>query len=94
MINIFQQIITILSSILFGCIFYLLVLLNKKILFKDNFIKRLIANILFIFDMVLAYFIIIKHVNNGVLTYYSYLLIILGILIQNYIITKIKTYKK
>lgn len=90
----FQQILTIIISILYGCIFYLLILLNKKILFDTNIIKRIISNTLFIIDMVLIYFILIKYINNGILTYYSYLLIILGVLIQNYIITKIKTYKK
>ena len=89
-----QQILTIIISIIYGCFFYLLVLLNKKILFDKNIVKRLITNILFIVDMVLIYFIIIKYVNNGVLTYYSYLLIILGVLIQNYIMNKLKTYKK
>lgn len=90
----FQQLLTILVSIIYGCLFYLLVLLNKKILFDKNIIKRIISNALFIIDMVLIYFIIIKHINNGILTYYSYLLIILGVLIQNYIMTKRKTYKK
>ena len=89
-----NQLLTIFSSIIYGCIFYLLVLANKKILFNDTILKRILSNTIFIIDMVLIYFIIMKYINDGIITYYSYLLILLGILIQRYIITKIKTYKK
>lgn len=89
-----EQLLTIISSIIFGCIFYILLLLNKKVLFRQSNIKKIISNILFIIDMTMIYFIIIKRINNGILTYYSYVFIILGIIIQKNIIKKIKTYKK
>ncbi len=89
-----QQVLTIIVSILYGSILYWLIKLNKRMLFNGSFIKKTIFSIIFIIDVVLIYFIIIKYINNGILTYYSYLLIILGLLIQNYIDNKIKTYKK
>lgn len=89
-----NQILTIIFSIIYGFFFYLLIYLNKKVLFNKSIIKRIISNLLFIIDMVLIYFIIIKIVNNGVLTYYSYIFIIIGMLIQKNIINKLKTYKK
>jgi hypothetical protein len=92
--TLFKQVLTIFSSILYGCIFYLLVLANKKVLFNKNIIKRILSNIIFIIDMVLIYFIIMRYINDGTMTHYSYLLILLGVLIQRYIIIKIKTYKK
>lgn len=89
-----QQLLTIFITILYGSILYWLIKLNKKMLFEGSFIKKTIFSIIFIIDIILIYFIIIKHINNGILTYYSYILIILGILIQNYIDNKRKTYKK
>ena len=81
-----QQLLTIFITILYGSVLYWLIKLNKKMLFDGSIVKKIIFSIIFVIDMVLIYFIIIKHINNGILTYYSYLLIILGILIQNYII--------
>ena len=89
-----KQVLTICSSIIYGNIFYLLLLTNKKMLFQENIFKKIISNIIFILDMVLIYFIIMRYINNGIITYYSYLLILLGILIPRYIINKMKTYKK
>lgn len=89
-----EQLLTIIYSIIYGCFFYILFLLNKKILLDKSIIKRLISNILFIIDMTLIYFIIIKKINSGVLSYYSFLFITIGIILQKYIIKKLKTYKK
>lgn len=89
-----QQILTIGSSIIYGFFFYLLIYLNRKVLFQGNYFKRIISNILFIIDMILIYFILLRYINDGILTYYSYIFIIIGIIFQKYIINKIKTYKK
>jgi hypothetical protein len=89
-----QQLLTVLVSLIYGSVLYWLIKINKKMLFNGSTLKKMIFSIIFIVDIVLIYFIIIKYINNGVLTYYSYLLIILGLLIQNYIDNKIKTYKK
>ena len=89
-----QQLLTIIVSIAFGMLFYILIKINKKILFESKIIIKIFSNILFILDMVLLYFLVIKYLNNGIVTYYSYLLIILGILIAENIINKNKTYKK
>lgn len=92
--HLYQQILTIVVSILYGACSYFLFLLNKKFLFSPNNFKNLLTNILFIIDLVLIYFIIIRYINNGILSYYSYLLIIFGILVSDYIMKKRKTYKK
>ncbi len=89
-----QQLLTVLVSLIYGSVLYWLIKINKKMLFNGTMLKKIIFSIIFIIDIVLIYFIIIKYINNGILTYYSYLLIILGLLIQNYIDNKIKTYKK
>jgi hypothetical protein len=89
-----QQLLTVLVSLIYGSVLYWLIKINKKMLFNGSTLKKMTFSIICIVDIVLIYFIIIKYINNGVLTYYSYLLIILGLLVQNYINNKIKTYKK
>jgi len=89
-----EQILTIIFSFIYGCIFYILLLLNKKILFSSSFIKNLISNFLFIIDLTLIYFIIIKYINNAIINLYSFIFIILGVVISNLVIKKLKTYKK
>ena len=89
-----KQILTIIISISFGSVFYILIKINKRILFETKILIRIISNFIFILDMTLIYFLIMKYINNGVVTYYSYLLIILGILLTETLLTKIKTYKK
>jgi len=89
-----EQLLTIIFSIIYGMFFYLLIYLNKKMLFNKNIIKRFIFSLFFIIDMTLIYFILIKNINGGILTYYSYICILIGISVQKKIIKKIKTYKK
>lgn len=89
-----QQIYTLLFSTIFGGIFYMLILLNKDILFNQKIIKKIISNLLFIIDMTLIYFIILRYINNGIITYYSYIFIFLGCLGTKILINKLKTYKK
>ena len=89
-----KQLLTIVFSLIFGFFFYLILYLSRKILFQKNLIKRIVSNILFIIDMVLLYFLIIKYINNGTLTYYSYIFMFIGIVLQKMIIDKLKTYKK
>ena len=89
-----EQIYTILFSTIYGSIFYILIILNKKLLFKGNILKKIVFNLLFNIDLVLIYFIILRYINNGILTYYSYLFIIIGTIIVKYGLSKLKTYKK
>lgn len=89
-----EQIYTILFSTIYGSIFYILIILNKKLLFKGNIFKKIVFNLLFNIDLVLIYFIILRYINNGILTYYSYLFIIIGTIIAKYGLNKLKTYKK
>ena len=89
-----EQIYTILFSTIYGAIFYILIILNKKMLFKGNIFKRILFNLLFNIDLFLIYFIILRYINNGILTYYSYLFITIGSVIAQYTTNKLKTYKK
>lgn len=92
--NLKEQLLTIFISIIYGFFTSLIFNINKNVLFNKNIFKKLITNFLFVLDLVLIYFIIIKKINDGILTYYSYICIIIGILLQKYIINIKKTYKK
>lgn len=72
----------------------MLMMLNKDILFNQKVFKKIISNLLFILDMTLLYFIVLRYINNGIITYYSYIFIFLGFLCTKIFINKIKTYKK
>ena len=51
---------------------------NYNLLFSKTKIAKVIFNILFVLDLVLIYFLIIKKINGGIIHPYFYLLIILG----------------
>lgn len=89
-----EQLYTILFSIIYGAISYIMFILNKRFILERNIFKKFIFNFIFILDSVLIYFIILRYLNDGILTYYSYLFVFLGIIILRTIIYKIKTYKK
>lgn len=92
--NLTQQIYTILFSTIFGGVFYSLMIINSDILFNQKMFKRIISNLLFLIDMSLVYFVILRYINYGIITYYSYIFIFLGFLCTKILINKIKTYKK
>lgn len=77
------QIISLISSFLYGIFFYIISKLNYKFLYNNKL--SLIIDILFIIDNVLLYFIILKYINNGIFHIYFLLTLILGYLLSNYI---------
>ena len=87
------QIITLLASILYGGILYIMFLLTKKVLLSKNIFKRIITSLIFSFIFSTIYFVIIMYINNAILTFYSYLGTIIGIFTMKLIINKLKTYK-
>lgn len=92
--NLKEQILTIVISIIYGSLSYVVFKLNKKVLFNKNVLKRFISNFIFTFDLVLIYFLLLKKINNGILSYYSYICIIIGVLFSKSIFNTKKTYKK
>ena len=81
------QVYSLLFSLIYGIIFYFLVLLNKKYLYGNKL--SFIIDILFILDNVLLYFIILRYINNGIFHIYFLLMIVLGYIISYFIDKKI-----
>ncbi len=77
------QIYSLIYSFIYGLVFYILVLLNKKFLFNNKF--SFIIDILFVIDNVLLYFIFLRYINNGIFHIYFFFTIILGYLLGDYI---------
>ena len=57
MIDLKIQIISILFSFVFGFVFYILVFINKRVLFNVKKYIQIVSTFLFMFDMSLLYFI-------------------------------------
>ena len=82
------QLLTLSISFLYGFIFYYLFKINYIIIkHKKRFYQSLIT-ILFMYNIVLIYIIIIFKINNGIFHLYFFIMIILGFY-TNIILTKI-----
>lgn len=72
------QIIVLLFSYIYGFFFFYLAYLNKKIINSKQKIYRSLITILFMYNIVLLYIIIIFKINNGKFHPYLFIMIILG----------------
>lgn len=77
------QIFSLIFSLIYGFIFYLLMLINKKYLYNHKL--SFIIDILFVLNNVLIYFIILRKINNGIFHIYFLIAFIIGFLISYYI---------
>lgn len=73
-------------SLLYGIFFSLLLSLNYKILFTSKKVTRVIASVLFVIDNVFLYFIILCHINGGMLHIYFMMLLVVGFVLGNFVI--------
>ena len=71
------QIISLLFSFVFGIIFSILTNINYRFLFCKNKFFQIIITIIFVIDVSLCYFLILRKINNGII--HSYFLIALAI---------------
>lgn len=78
------QIQSLVFSLIYGMFFALVMNLNYKYIFRTKIYYKIIVNFLFIVNMVLLYFILLRKINNGIFHSYFILMIILGVGIGNY----------
>ena len=64
--------------------------LNYQYLFLKKKIFRVLMTFLFLLDMALLYFLIIKFINDGIIHIYFYLMISIGFYISFPIMKKIR----
>lgn len=73
-----EQFLSIGFSFIYGVALSFLYNFNYNLLFNKEKVFKIVFNILFVLDLVLIYFLIIKKINGGIIHPYFYLLIILG----------------
>lgn len=81
------QLIALTASYLFGFIFYYLYKLNYAIIKNKKKFYQSLITILFMYNIVLIYIILIFYINNGIFHLYFFFMMILGFY-TNYRLTK------
>lgn len=76
------QIISLLFSFIFGFIFSICTNINYRFLFSKNLTLKIIVTSIYVLDFSLLYFILIKHLNNGIIHTYFLLFVGLGYLVS------------
>lgn len=92
--NIKIQIITLLFSFLYGIFFSFFLSLNYKFIYSNKKIFRTVISFLVVVISVLIYFIILKKINYGIFHIYEILMITLGFIVENIIVSIIANKKK
>lgn len=75
------QIFSLIYSLLFGVFFAICVNFHYELLFSKKKWFQILINFVFVIDMALLYFLVLKFLNGGVLHLYFFLLMFLGFLL-------------
>lgn len=73
-----EQVIAIIFSYIYGGCLAFLYNLNYNLLFYQRKVVKITFNIIFILDLVLIYFLLMRKINRAIIHPYFYLFIILG----------------
>ena len=88
--NLKIQIFSLLFSFFYGILFSFLVNINYKYLFFKKKWVQVVITFLFLIDMALLYFLVLKIVNGGRIQLYFYLMIFIGFYISFPILKKFR----
>ena len=72
------QLWSLLFSFLFGFLFSLIVNFHYELLFSTKKWFQIMMNFIFVIDMSLLYFLILKLINGGIIHFYFYILMSVG----------------
>lgn len=84
------QVVSLFYSFVFGVFFGICVNFHYVLLFSRKRWFQIFMNFIFVVDMALIYFLILKMINGGVLHFYFFLLILLGFFVSFYSTKKIR----
>ena len=73
-----EQILAIIFSFIYGMIISVLYNFNYNLLFYKKKFVKILFNVIFIFDLVLIYFLVMRKINQVIIHPYFYLFIVLG----------------
>ena len=88
--NLKIQIFSLLFSFFYGILFSFLVIINYNYLFFKKKWVQVVITFLFLIDMALLYFLILKIVNGGMIHLYFYFMIFIGFYISFPILKKFR----
>ena len=80
MMSLQVQILSFIASFLFGVLFAFLVNFHYELLFSKKKWFQIVMNFIFVIDMALLYFLVLKWLNGGIVHLYFYGVILLGFL--------------
>ena len=78
MMSLFEQVIALIFSFIYGGILSVLYNFNYNLLFYKKKSIKIFFNIIFVLDLVLIYFLVMRKINNAIIHPYFYLFIIFG----------------
>lgn len=88
--NLKIQIFSLIFSFFYGILFSFLINVHYQFLFFKKKWVQIVVTILFLLDMALLYFLILRIINNGIIHIYFYLMIFLGFYLTFPVLKKIR----
>lgn len=76
--NLKVQLLSLAFSFAYGVLFSFLVNVNYRFLFAKKRVVQIIMTFLFLLDMALLYFLILRYLNEGIIHIYFFLMILVG----------------
>lgn len=77
-------------SFVYGMLISYLLNIQYNFLFESKSFYKILVTTLFVFDIVLLYFLIIRIIDNGIFHIYFLFLLIIGFIFGNYLVKKNK----
>lgn len=86
--NLIIQIKLIIFSFLYGIFFAITIDINSKFIYSKRKVFKILFTFIYIVLNILIYFAALQKINRGILHYYSFICIVLGFLLENYIVNR------
>ena len=80
------QVFSFVFSFVYGFVFSFLLKINYNVLFMSRKLLSFFSNFLFMFDISLLYFLIIRYINEGILHFYFLILFFVGWFLGNFLL--------
>ena len=81
------QIYTLLFSFFFGIVFSFLISINYKWLYHEKKKYKITSTFMIVIGCIIIYFIGIRKINDGIMHPYSFVVILLGFLVEHFLHT-------
>ena len=83
------QLISLFFSFLYGIVVYFILELLHKYIYNKRILIKIIYSLLFSLIISILYFIMLLHINNGILHIYFFIMVVLGYTLANFVHVKL-----